>query len=91
MIEFLQVLAHVFKDVLHCYVHFLHDSLVDVSYYLLDHFELLEKFSACFEDVLGENVFLAIYPEVGESFLSGVKDFGEVAKRAFFVENFISF
>jgi len=72
MIEFLQVLTHVFEDVLNCYVHFLHDSFVDVSDYLLDHFELLEKFSARFQNILGENVFLAVYPEVRESFLSGV-------------------
>ena len=40
---------------------------------------------------MGEDVLLAIYPEIRETFLSGVKNLSEVAKTSFFVENFVSF
>ena len=91
MVEFLQIPPHVFEHILNCDVHLLHDSLINVSYYLLDHFELLEQFATGFEHILGKDVFLTVHPEVGESFLGGVKNFSEVAKASFFVENFVSF
>ena len=42
MVELLKVFAHVFEDILNSNVNFFHYSFVDVSYDLLDHFELLE-------------------------------------------------
>ena len=42
MVEILQILAHLVENVLDGDVHLLHDPLVDVPYYLLNHFELLE-------------------------------------------------
>jgi hypothetical protein len=79
MVELLEISSHVFEHILNGDVDFLHDSLINVSYYLLNHFELLEKFATGFEHVLREDVFLTVHPEVGESFLSGVKNFREVA------------
>jgi hypothetical protein len=74
---------------LHRDVYLLHDALVDVSYDLLNHLELLEQFASSFKNVLRENVFLTVYPEIGESFLSGVEDLSEVAKASLLVENFV--
>ena len=42
MVKVLQVLAHLIEHILHGDVDLLHDSFVDVPYYLLDYFELLE-------------------------------------------------
>ena len=42
MIELLQILSHIIHDILHRDIDLLHNPLVDVSYYLLDHFELTE-------------------------------------------------
>ena len=70
MIELLKVLAHVLEDILNGYVDFLHNSFVNVSDYLLDHFELLEKFPSSLKNILGENVLFTVYPQVWESFLS---------------------
>ena len=46
MIEVLQVFAHLFQYILHRNIDLLHNTLVDISYYLLDNFELLEQFAA---------------------------------------------
>ena len=79
VVELLQVATHVFQHVLHGDVHFLHDALVDISDDLLDHFELLKQFSSGFQHILRENILFAVDPEVGESFLSGIEDFCEIA------------
>ena len=52
MVEVLQVLSHLVQHVLNRNVHLLHDSLINVSYYLLNHFELLEQFAAGLKDIL---------------------------------------
>lgn len=55
----------------------------------MDQFEVLEEFLAGVEDLGGEDVLLAVDPEVGEAFLGGVEDLGEVAEAPFFVEDFV--
>jgi len=89
VVEILQVLAHLVEHVLHRDVDLLHDPLIDVSYYLLDHLELLEQFATGLQDILGENVLFAVDPEVGESFLSGVEYLRQVAQGALLVEYLI--
>ena len=80
MIEVLQVLAHLIEDILHSDVDLLHDALVDVPDYLLDHLELLEQFTPRLQHILGEYVFFAVHPKVWESFLGRVEDLRQVAK-----------
>ena len=69
MIEFLQVLTHFIEHVLHRDVNFFHDALVDVSDYLLYDFKLLEQFATGLQDILRENILLAVDPQIRESFL----------------------
>ena len=38
---------------------------------------------------MGEDVLLTVDPEVGETFLGRVENFGQVAKTAFLVEDFV--
>lgn len=78
MVEVLKVLAHFVEHILNRDIDLLHYSFIDVSYYLLNNFELLEKFAASFQDILGENVLLSIDPKVWESFLGGIKNLGKV-------------
>ena len=78
MVKVLKVLAHFVEHILNRDIDLLHYSFIDVSYYLLNNFELLEKFSASFQDILGENVLLSVDPEVRESFLGGIKNLGKV-------------
>ena len=42
VIKFLKVFTHVFQNILNGYIDLFHNSFVDVSDYLLYHFELLE-------------------------------------------------
>lgn len=89
MIEVLQVLPHLIEHILHRDVHLLHDPLVDVSYYLLNDFKLLEQFTTGLQHILGKDVLLAVDPEVRESFLGGVEDLRQVAKGALLVKNLV--
>ena len=89
MIEVLQVLPHLIEHILHRDVHLLHDPLVDVSYYLLNDFKLLEQFTTGLQHILGKDVLLAVDPEVRESFLGGVEDLRQVAKGALLVKDLV--
>ena len=79
MVILLQVLAHVLEYFLNGNVYFFHNPFVDVPYDLLNHFELLKQLFTGLEDVLGEDILLAVDPEVWESFLRRVKNLSEVA------------
>ena len=46
------------------------DSLVQVPYDSLDHFELLEKLPTSIKHLVGKHVLFTIDPEIWESFLS---------------------
>jgi hypothetical protein len=74
MIKFLEITPHVFENILNCDVYFFHDSFINISNDLLNHLELLEKFSSSFQNILRENVFFSINPKVWKAFLSRVKD-----------------
>lgn len=91
VVEVLKVLAHLIEHVLYCNVHLFHDPLVDVPNDLLNDLELLEKFAASLQDILRENVFFAIHPQVRESFLSRVQYLGQVAQGALLIKNLIGF
>jgi hypothetical protein len=91
VVEVLKVLAHFVQHILHRNVHLFHDSLVDVPDDLLNHLELLEKFSTSLQDILRENVFFPIHPQVRKSFLSRVQYLGQVAQGALLIENLIGF
>ena len=79
MIKFLEIFTHILKDILNSNIDFLHYSFVDISYNLLDHFELLEKFSSGLKYILWEYILFTINPKVWETFLCWIKDFGQVA------------
>ena len=85
MIEILQIFAHLFKDTMNCYIYLVHDSIINVSDYVLDYFELLKEFSSSFKNILWENIFLAIDPQIWESFLGRVQNLSQVAQRSLFV------
>lgn len=80
VVEVLQVLAHLVEHVLHGDVHLLHDPLIDVSYYLLNNFELLEQFTTSLQHVLGEDILLTINPKVREALLRRVQYLCQVAE-----------
>ena len=90
MIEVLQVLSHLIQYVLHCDVYLFHDSFVDISYYLLNNFELLEKFAAGLQHILREYVLFTIHPKVRESFLRRVQNLCQVAKGSLLVQYLVS-
>lgn len=52
VVKFLKITPHILEDILNCDVYFLHNSLIDVSNDLLNHLELLEKFSSSFQYIL---------------------------------------
>ena len=56
------------------------DALVETANDVLDHAELLEQFTACVQHLVGENIFLPVNPQVGESLLRGVQYFSQVTK-----------
>lgn len=86
------MLGHVVDDLLDGDVdRVLDDSFIDVSDDALDHAELLEQLAPCVQHFLGEDVLLAVDPEVGEAFLGRVQDLREVAEAAFLVEHFVGF
>ena len=91
MIKFLEITPHILENILDCDVYLLHNTLIDVSDDLLDHLELLEKFSSSFQNILGENIFFSIHPKVWKSFLSWVEDLSKVAKASLFVKHLVSF
>ena len=91
MVKVLKVLAHFVQHILHGDVHLFHDSLVDVPNDLLNHLELLEQFAPSLQDILRENIFFPIHPQVRKSFLSRVKYLGQVAQGALLVENLVCF
>lgn len=91
MIKFEEVLAHVIQNVLHSYIDLLHYLLVDISYDLLNHFELLEKLASGFQNILREYIFLAVDPQIRKTFLCRVQNFREVAQTSLLVQNLISF
>lgn len=75
------MLPHVFNYVLDCDIDgVLDNALVEVPDDVLDHSELLKQLSASVEDLVGEDVLLAVNPKVGESFLGGVEYLGQVAE-----------
>ena len=77
MIEVVQVLPHILNNVLNGDVNCVfNNALVEVPNDVLDHSELLEKLSPGVEDLVREDVLLAIDPEVGETFLRGVEYLG---------------
>lgn len=67
----------------------LNDPLVEVSNDALDDAELLEKLAASVEYLVGEDVLLAVDPEIGEAFLGGVEDLGQIAEAALLVKDFV--
>lgn len=67
------MLCHLFHNVNYSDVDWLIDNaLIEVPNRILDRLELFEKFAACVEDLIAKDIFLAIYPEVGETFLSWI-------------------
>ena len=85
MIEILQIFAHFFEDPMDCYIYLVHNPVIDVPNYVLNYFELLEKFSSSLENILRENVFLSIDPKIRETLLGRVQNLSQVAQRSFFV------
>ena len=62
--------AHVLDDILHCDVNgVFNNTFVEVPDDVLDHSELLEELSPCIQDLMGEDVLLAVDPQIWESFL----------------------
>lgn len=76
---------------MNCYIYLVHDSVVNVPYYVLDDFELLKEFSSGLENILRENIFLSIDPQIWESFLSRVQNLSQVAQRSLFIQYLVSF
>lgn len=63
LVELLKVLGHIIDDLLHGYIHVVFDdSLIYASNDSLDYSELLEQFASGVEDLLRENVLLAVDP-----------------------------
>lgn len=90
LVEFLQMLGHVVDDFLHGYVNVVfNDALVYVSDHALNDAELLKKLPASVQDLLREDIFLTIHPQIGEALLGRVEDLGQVAERSFLVEDLI--
>lgn len=91
MIEVLKILAHLVEHILHRDVHLLHNAFIDVPYYLLDYFELLEQFATSLQDILRKYVLLTIDPEIWKTFLGRVKYLCQVAQRSLFIQYLVSF
>ena len=91
MVKVLQVLAHLIQYVLHRDIDLFHDPLIDISYYLLNHFELLEQLATGFQNILGKDVFFTIDPQIWETFLCRVKDLGKVAEGALLIQYLVCF
>lgn len=86
------MLGQIINDLLHRHIDvILNDALIDVSHNGLNDAELLEEFSTRIQNFLREDIFLSIYPEVGETFLSRIKDLGKIAQSTLFVKYFVSF
>jgi hypothetical protein len=68
-----------------------YDPFVQGSDHILDDSKLVEKFTTSIQHLVRENVLFSVHPKVGESFLSRVENFSQVAKCSFLVENFVSF
>jgi hypothetical protein len=72
--------GHIIDDLLHRDIYIiLNYSLINVSNHALNYSELLEKFPSSVQDLLRENVFFSVYPQVWETLLCGVKYFSEIA------------
>lgn len=92
MIEIVQVLPHILDDVLNSNVNgVFNNALVQIPDDVLDHSELLEELPACVQDFMRKDILFAIDPQIGESFLSGIENFGKVAEASLLVEDFVSF
>jgi len=70
LVEVVQMFAHILDDVLHGDIdRVFNDALVEVSDDVLNDAELLKEFAAGIQDLMGEDVLLAVDPQVGEAFL----------------------
>ena len=77
MIELLKMLGHVVNDFLNRYVDIVfYDALVNIPNDALNDAELLKQLATRIQNLLREHVLLTVDPEVRESLLSGVEDFG---------------
>ena len=86
------MLPHIFNYVLDCDVDgVLDNALVEVPDDVLNHSKLLEQLPSSVKDLVGEDVFLAVNPQVGESFLGRVEYLGQIAESAFLVKHFVCF
>ena len=80
------MLCHVLYDALNGDIdRVLNYAFIQVSNYVLNDTELLEKFASRIQHFVREHILLTIHPQVGEAFLCRVKNLGQVAQRAFFV------
>jgi len=80
------MLGHVVNDFLNRYVDIVfYDALVNIPNDALNDAELLKQLATRIQNLLREHVLLTVDPEVRESLLSGVEDFGEVAQCALLV------
>lgn len=71
MVEIVQVLSHIFNDVLNSDVdRVFDDAFVKVPNDVLYHSELLKELSPCVKDLVREDILLTIDPQIRESFLS---------------------
>lgn len=92
LVEFLEMFGHIIDYLLNSYIYIVfYDAFVDVANNRLDYTELLEKFSSCVEHLLTEYILLAIHPQIGETFLSGVENLSKVAEGTLFVQDFVGF
>ena len=53
--------------------------------------KVVEQISPGLNDLFREHIFLSVDPEVGEAFLGGIEDLGEVAEGALLVEDLVGF
>jgi hypothetical protein len=73
VVEVLQMLRHLLHHVKNCNIHgIFNDTLVETTYDILDHSELLKQFSTGVEDLMTENVLFTVYPQIREPLLGGV-------------------
>ena len=91
MVKVLKISTHLIKHVLYRDIHLFHDPLINVSYNLLNDFELFEKLATSFQNILRKDIFLTIDPKVRESFLSSVQDLSQIAKRPLLIQYLVCF
>ena len=77
MIEFFKMLGHVVNDFLNRYVDIVfYDTLVNIPNDALNDAELLKQLATRIQNLLREHVLLTVDPEIRESLLSRVENFG---------------